>query len=217
MTIRSQNPYIDPVSIGDNDYYPVSSEAAMLALPAEKGDVAVRDDFSPDRTYQLILNDPTDIANWKWIASIQANPVAHTHDSTGDEGVKLVQANTHETPDTDSAAGSLHHTVGTTATQACSGTDSRLSDDRTPLSHSSSKHDSTVPTTIQLDLKAAKVIGGTTGNLTGLSAGGDLVDSGSKVADFDAAGTGQGVMDTHELAFAHADIEIGRASCRERV
>lgn len=43
----------------------------------------------------------------------------HTHDGTS--GVKLVQANTHQSPDTDAAPGSLHHTLGPGANQAATG------------------------------------------------------------------------------------------------
>jgi len=72
-------------------------------------------------------------------------PVTHTHDGVSPNGPKLVQANTHETPDTDAAAGSLHHTIGAGANQACGGADARLSDARTPLAHNqaqSTSHDS---------------------------------------------------------------------------
>ncbi len=46
--------------------------------------------------------------------------LAHTHAGTT-EGVKLSQANTHDSADTDSATSSLHHTIGTSATQAAAG------------------------------------------------------------------------------------------------
>lgn len=46
--------------------------------------------------------------------------LAHTHAGTTN-GIKLAQANTHETPDTDSATSSLHHTIGATATTAAAG------------------------------------------------------------------------------------------------
>lgn len=46
--------------------------------------------------------------------------LAHTHAGTTN-GIKLAQANTHETPDTDSATSSLHHTIGVTATTAAAG------------------------------------------------------------------------------------------------
>ena len=45
---------------------------------------------------------------------------AHTHAGTTN-GPKLAQANTHESPDTDAAPTSLHHTVGTGANQAAAG------------------------------------------------------------------------------------------------
>lgn len=43
-------------------------------------------------------------------------PTAHDHSAN-----KLAQANTHESPDTDSATTALHHTIGTSATQAAAG------------------------------------------------------------------------------------------------
>ena len=46
--------------------------------------------------------------------------IAHGHSGTTD-GSKLAQANTHETPDTDAGASSLHHTIGTGAAQAAAG------------------------------------------------------------------------------------------------
>lgn len=57
-------------------------------------------------------------------------PTTHSH-----SGNKLAQANTHESADTDSATTALHHTIGTGASQVCAGNDSRLSDARTPTSH----------------------------------------------------------------------------------
>lgn len=44
----------------------------------------------------------------------------HDHSASA-EGGKLTQANTHESPDTDAATTSLHHTIGTGATQAAAG------------------------------------------------------------------------------------------------
>lgn len=57
-------------------------------------------------------------------------PTSHDHASN-----KLAQANTHESADTDSDTTALHHTLGTGANQACAGNDSRLSDARTPTTH----------------------------------------------------------------------------------
>lgn len=53
----------------------------------------------------------------------QATLKVHTHDGvTSRHGDKLAQANTHQSPDTDAATSSLHHTIGTGANQYASGT-----------------------------------------------------------------------------------------------
>lgn len=45
------------------DTYVVASEVAMLALTAQKGDIAIRSDLS--KTFILATSDPTQLANWK--------------------------------------------------------------------------------------------------------------------------------------------------------
>jgi hypothetical protein len=52
--------------------------------------------------------------------------VAHTHADTANGG-QLLQANTHGTPDTDSAPTALHHTLGTGANQAAVGSHTHTS------------------------------------------------------------------------------------------
>lgn len=53
----------------------------------------------------------------------EATLLVHSHNgSTARHGSKLAQANTHQSPDTDSATSALHHTLGTGANQAASGT-----------------------------------------------------------------------------------------------
>jgi hypothetical protein len=47
--------------------------------------------------------------------------ITHTHDSTGLNGPKLLQVNTHQSADTDVSPVSLHHTLGTGHTQAAFG------------------------------------------------------------------------------------------------
>ena len=49
----------------------------------------------------------------------------HDH-STNVFGGKLVQASTHESPDTDAATSSLHHTLGSSATQAAAGSHAHI-------------------------------------------------------------------------------------------
>lgn len=56
----------------------------------------------------------------------------HSHASTGAQGGKIAQSASHESPDTDVGATSLHHTLGTGANQATAGNDARLSDSRAP-------------------------------------------------------------------------------------
>jgi len=51
---------LPPLAI--NDTFVVASQAAMLALTAQRGDVAVRTDVG--RTYILSTDDPTTLANW---------------------------------------------------------------------------------------------------------------------------------------------------------
>lgn len=55
----------------------------------------------------------------------------HLH-ALADLAGNLTQARSHDSPDTNSAATALHHTLGTGANQAAAGNDARLSDARTP-------------------------------------------------------------------------------------
>lgn len=50
-------------AVAITDTFPVDSEAAMLALVAEPGDVAIRSDVS--KTFILMAAPATDLANWK--------------------------------------------------------------------------------------------------------------------------------------------------------
>lgn len=47
------------------DTYSVASQAAMLALPAKKGDLCVRTDQA--KTYSLSAEPATVLANWIWL------------------------------------------------------------------------------------------------------------------------------------------------------
>jgi len=46
---------------------------------------------------------------------------SHTHDASGDDAPKIPQANSHESPDTDSAQSSIHHTIDTATPTALDG------------------------------------------------------------------------------------------------
>ncbi|ATC34174.1 hypothetical protein CA606_18565 [Caulobacter vibrioides] len=48
-----------------NDTFEVGSQAAMLALTAQRGDIAIRTD--ENRTYVLSTDSPSTLADWKWM------------------------------------------------------------------------------------------------------------------------------------------------------
>lgn len=50
------------------DTFTVASQAAMLALIAQRGDLAVRSDFAPAHVYVLAADGPTVLANWTQIS-----------------------------------------------------------------------------------------------------------------------------------------------------
>lgn len=58
-------PVTELPSITITDTFPVASQAAMLALTAQKGDVAVRSD--ENKTYILREEPATVLANWEWL------------------------------------------------------------------------------------------------------------------------------------------------------
>lgn len=75
----------------------------------------------PDRGqvgYDTLVNGDLDTLDAQFGPSGTA---PHDHSGAVGKGVKLAQANSHEAPDTDVAATSLHHTLGASATQAAAG------------------------------------------------------------------------------------------------
>ncbi len=52
-----------------NETFTVASQAAMLALTAQRGDVAVRSDFTPYRVFFLASDSPSTLADWKEITA----------------------------------------------------------------------------------------------------------------------------------------------------
>lgn len=65
-----------------NDIFPVSSQAAMLALTAQRGDMAIRSDTST--TWVLSTDDPTQLANWLVLPTPTATaPVQSVNGQTG--------------------------------------------------------------------------------------------------------------------------------------
>jgi len=69
---------LPPLAISER--FVVASQAAMLALVAQRGDVAIRTDLS--RSYILGSDDPTQLANWSELLS-PAAPVTTVHGRAG--------------------------------------------------------------------------------------------------------------------------------------
>jgi hypothetical protein len=71
------------------DVFPVASQAAMLALTAEKGDVAIRSDNG--KSYILSTNSPGTLADWKEITFSGGVPGSHasTHQDGGTDEISV--------------------------------------------------------------------------------------------------------------------------------
>jgi hypothetical protein len=81
---------------------------------------------SPTVDQKLVLDKDTMLLEWADDTSSGGGLVDHAHD--GVDAQKLLQANAHESADTDSATSALHHTLGTAALQAAAGNHSHGSE-----------------------------------------------------------------------------------------
>jgi hypothetical protein len=116
-------------AVAITDTFVVASQAAMLALTAQTGDVAVRTDLS--KSFILKGSDPTILGNWQELLS----PA---------QGVTSVTASAPLTGGTITSSGTigldqsaLSIQPGQVAGTAVITTDTRLSNSRTPTSHAS--------------------------------------------------------------------------------
>lgn len=111
-------------NLATTDVFLAADETAMLALTAQKGDIAQRTDFTPNHYFLLASNSPSTLADWKDLSGLGA--VTSVNGATG---VVVIPS--------DPAAGTAGlRTLGTGATQATAGNDARLSDTRTPTAGS---------------------------------------------------------------------------------
>lgn len=106
-------------AISVNDIYPVASQAAMLALSAIKGDIAIRSDINA--TFILSALPASTLANWLQLPTAPDAVLS----VDGATGVVVLP--------TDAAANvGSKRTLGTGPNQAAAGNDARLSDQRVP-------------------------------------------------------------------------------------
>lgn len=124
-------------SIAISETFVVASQAAMLALTAQTGDVAVRTDLS--KTFILAGTDPSSLADWQELAT-PSDAVSSVDGRTGTvtlndlydaSGAAASAVATHSADTT-----SVHGIADTSALVVT--TDSRLSDARTPTAHAAS-------------------------------------------------------------------------------
>jgi hypothetical protein len=108
-------------AVAITDTFVVASQAAMLALTAQTGDVAVRTDLS--KSFILKGSDPTVLANWQELLS----PSGYV---TAVSGTAPVVSSGGATP-------SISVTVGQVANTVAAGDDSRFSNSRIPTAHAS--------------------------------------------------------------------------------
>lgn len=128
------------IAIGDT--FPVASQAAMLALTAQRGDMAVRTDTTPGRTYVLAADDATVLANW---VRVSFGDMVSVNGQTGivnlaaaDVGALAIASNLADLNDPTTARGNLSlgnsatRAVGTTSGTVADGGDSRFTNSRAP-------------------------------------------------------------------------------------
>lgn len=97
--------------------FPTGSD--NFTIPSSPGTTALSSAGTGSRNH---VQHHRDLGDTIEAMQAEATLAAHSHDSsTARHGNKLTQANTHESPDTDVAAGSLHHTLGHGATQVAPG------------------------------------------------------------------------------------------------
>lgn len=115
----------------------VANQAAMLALTAQRGDMAIRTDNS--QTYVLSTDSPSTLADWKQV--LAAGQVTSVNGQTGLVVIGISDiAGLQGALDAKAAASHGHAPSDITGTAVIT-SDARLSDSRTPTAHAASHAD----------------------------------------------------------------------------
>ena len=97
--------------------FPGSNDS--FSEPASPSSTPLDDDGGSGR---IMVASHEDLGDAIMAMQGQATLLVHSHDgATSRHGSKLVQANTHQSPDTDASTSALHHTIGTGANQGAAG------------------------------------------------------------------------------------------------
>jgi hypothetical protein len=101
--------------------YPTSID--VFSVPSLPEDTSLSSAGTSTRDH---TQSHADLGNAVMALETNASPLAHDHSDGDTENAtwptpQLAQVNTHQSPDTDTAVMALHHTLGTTATQAAAG------------------------------------------------------------------------------------------------
>lgn len=102
--------------------FPAGSD--NFTVPNSPGSTALSSSGSAARNH---VQSHKDLGDTIVAMQVEATLAIHSHDGvTARHGNKLLQVNTHQSPDTDAGPTSLHHTLGTGANQAAPGNHSAL-------------------------------------------------------------------------------------------
>ena len=185
------------LSISDTSV--VSSQAAMLALTAQTGDICVRSDLT--KSYILTGSPASTLANWQElltppsaVLSVAGRTGAISLANTDIAG--LGTASTKDTPATGNAS----------STQAVLGSDTRLTDTRTPTDDSVTSAKIADGTIVNADINTSAGIVDTKLNLSAATTSGVTPSSSAKIVSASTTVSGTAISSTNKVVDAAAAL-----------